>query len=417
MGSIPLPNEDHIPKFQPQSRQARGTVQRIPNMNLVPRLVLPTLLTLAITSAPLLAQVTHWMPDVTQKQTYTLHRASSKDQTGANADARAVNPGETLTLLDADGPGMISHIWFTIADNEPWHLKRIVLRIYWDNEKEASVETPIGDFFGLGGGEYFGWQSEFLSVGNAKALNCFFPMPYAKHARVTITNDGKMGISAFYYNIDYRTDAHPLPPHTLYFHAQYRQAQPAHGWTGAWYSNADPLVVYTRNNDGKDNYVWFEAQGEGQYVGVTMSVLQNQDGWWGEGDDMFIIDGEKQPSIGGTGTEDYFLGAWDFGGSAFSYQLYGAPVVGHEEAGSRSSVYRFHLDSPIPFNKSMKATIEHGHGNHRSDNFYSVAYWYQTEPHMPFAPLPAVDDRIPALQTVGGPGNQAPNGGPTTPNR
>ena len=127
--------------------------------------------------------------------------------------------------------------------------------------------------------------------------------------------------------------------------------------------------------------------------------------FWGEGDDMFFIDGEKSPSIAGTGAEDYFLGAWDFGGHPFSYPLYGAPVVGDELAGSRSSVYRFHLDSPIPFSKSIKATIEHGHANYRSDNYYSVAYWYQAEPHAPYPALPPVADRLPKLQAVGGPGN------------
>ena len=148
-----------------------------------------------------------------------------------------------------------------------------------------------------------------------------------------------------------------------------------------------------------------DAKGHGQFVGVTMSVLQNQDGWWGEGDDMFFIDGAAAPSIAGTGSEDYFLGAWDFGGEPFSYPLYGAPVVGAETAGGRSSVYRFHLDSPIPFSKSFKATIEHGHANVRSDNYYSVAYWYQAEPHAAFPALPPVEDRLPVLEPVGGPGN------------
>ena len=241
-------------------------------------------------------------------------------------------------------------------------------------------------------------------------------MPYAKHARITVTNEGKDAVNTLYYNIDYRTDSHPSRPHTLYFHAQYRQAQPNHGWTNDWYSNGDPQVNDKRNLDGKDNYVWFEAKGHGQYVGVTMSVLQNQDGWWGEGNDMFFIDGARRlhhrhrhrrllPRRMGLRRDP------------FSYPLYGAPVVGRELAGARSSVYRFHLDSPIPFTKSMNATIEHGHANHRSDNFYSVAYWYQAEPHLPFPPLPAVDDRIPALHLVGGPGNSTPDGQPTTPNR
>lgn len=346
-------------------------------------------------------------PDPTRQQTYQLHRASSADPTGGNADFRAVAPGATETVLDVDGPGMISHLWFTIADDEPYNLKRIVLRIYWDNEATPSVESPIGDFFGLGLGKYVDWHSEMLSVGSERALNCFFPMPFAHHARITVTNQGTQPIHALYYNIDYRTYTHKLPGGTLYFHAQYRQAQPNHGWTNKWVHNWDPPVGDRPNLDGKDNYVWMEAKGHGQFVGVTMSVLQNQDNWWGEGDDMFFIDGALQPGINGTGSEDYFLGAWDFGGHPFSYALYGAPVVGKEKAGSESSVYRFHLDSPIPFHTAFKATIEHGHANHRSDNFYSVAYWYQAEPHAPFPSLPPVADRIPRIQATGGPGNAA----------
>ncbi|HEV2280692.1 MAG TPA: glycoside hydrolase family 172 protein [Acidobacteriaceae bacterium] len=352
------------------------------------------------------AQSVTQFPDPTQQQNYTWHLVSSAEATGGNADFRTVTPGQTLTIFDADGPAVISHLWFTISDPEPYHLKRIVLRIYWDGEESPSVETPIGDFFGLGLGEYFNWHSEMLSVGSSKALNSFFPMPFQKHARITITNEGKMTLSSLYYNIEYRSYPHPLPAGTLYFHAQYRQAQPNHGWTNQWYENGDPLVNYRRNLDGKDNYVWMEAGGRGQFVGVTMSILQNQDGWWGEGDPMFFIDDPDKPIIpSGTGSEDYFLGAWDFGGFPFAYPLYGAPIVGKELAGQRWSVYRFHLDSPITFTKYFKATIEHGHANDRSDNFYSVAYWYQTEPHKPFPPLPSMDDRIPTLEITGGPGN------------
>jgi len=350
-------------------------------------------------------QTRTWQPDLTRQQTYTLLRSSSSDPTGRNADYRSVAPGATYTVLDTDGPGMVSHIWFTISDSEPDNLKRIVLRVYWDNETSPSVETPIGDFFGLGLGEYHPWHSEMLSVGSVKALNCFFPMPFAKHARITVTNEGKQPIHSLYYNIDTRKYSHPLAPDTVYFHAEYRQAQPNHGWTNDWTSNGSSTVNGKANLDGDGNYVWMDAVGHGQYVGVTMSVLQNQNGWWGEGDDMFFVDGSKLPTINGTGSEDYFLGAWDFGGQPFSYQLYGAPVVGEELAGGRSSVYRFHLDSPIPFHKSFKATIEHGHANARSDNFYSVAYWYQAEPHAPFPALPPVEDRIPRLQAVGGPGS------------
>ena len=345
--------------------------------------------------------------DITERQTYTLKRVSSSDPLGGNADFRQIEAGKTLTLLDAEGPGILTHVWITLFSREPFHLKKLVLRMYWDDEASPSVETPIGDFFGLGLGDYHTWESELLSVANERALNSFFPMPFRKRARITVTNEGVQRVEAFYFNLDYRAYKEALPEGTLYFHAQFRQAQPNAGWTNNWQSNADSTVEEKKNLNGEGNYVWMEAAGQGHFLGITMSVLQNQDDWWGEGDDMFFIDGEARPSIAGTGSEDYFLGAFGFGRGPFSYRMYGAPVKGEERAGSRSSVYRFHLDSPIPFRKSIRATIEHGHANHRSDNFYSVAYWYQTEPHGAFPALPPVDQRIPRVQPVGGPGNSA----------
>jgi len=336
---------------------------------------------------------------------YVQKRASSYDRTGGNDDFVKIAPGQTIVLLDTRGPGNITHIWITIASPEKYHLKKIVLRMFWDDEASPSVEVPIGDFFGLGLGEYFQFESIPLSVAPDKALNCFFPMPFHKRARLTATNEGSENVDAFYFNIDYQSLNKDLSPDTLYFHAQYRQAAPAKGWTKDWQSNDDLAINEKKNLDGANNYVWLEAKGQGNFAGVTMSVLQNQDGWWGEGDDMFFVDGEQFPSINGTGSEDYFLGAWDFGNRAFSYRLYGAPVKGSELAGSRSSAYRFHLDSPIPFTKSLKATIEHGHANHRSDDFFSVAYWYQKEPHASFPPLPKTEERIPRIYVAGGPGN------------
>jgi hypothetical protein len=350
---------------------------------------------------------TSWLSTLPQVKDYVQKRSSSYDRSGGNADARTIAPGDTLTLLDDAGPGLISHIWFTISSDDPNHLKALVLRIYWDGEASPSVETPVGDFFGLGLGDYHLYQSIPLSVSSDKALNCFFPMPFARHVRMTVTNEGSRQADAFYFNIDYRAYPKPLPADSLYFHAQYRQAAPNHGWTNQWKSNGDPLVDGKKNLDGEGNYVWMEATGRGHFVGVTMSVLQNQDNWWGEGDDMFFVDGERLPAINGTGSEDYFLGAWDFGGHPFWYGLFGAPAVGQEVAGGRSSVYRFHLDSPIPFTKSLRATIEHGHANHRSDNYYSVAYWYQIEPHAAFPSLPSLAERIPRIYPVGGPGNAA----------
>jgi hypothetical protein len=336
---------------------------------------------------------------------YVLKRVSSYDRTGGNADYRRVAPSETLTLLDEPGPGVISHIWITIASPEKYHLKKLVLRMYWDEEPTPSVEAPIGDFFGLGNGDYFMYQSLPLAVGSDKALNCFFAMPFQKHARITVTNEGQERVNSFYYNIDYRAYSHPLAADTMYFHAQFNQCTPCKGWTNDWQSNGQPKVNDKKNLAGEGNYVFLDANGRGQFVGVTMSILQNQDDWWGEGDDMIFVDGEKLPSINGTGSEDYFLGAWGFSAGPSNYLLFGVPVNGGYEAGAKWSVYRFHLDSPIPFTKSIRVTIEHGHANHRSDNFYSVAYWYQTEPHAPFPPLPPVEERLPRLYPVGGPGN------------
>jgi Protein of unknown function (DUF2961) len=363
------------------------------------------LLLISCTADFSLAQTPDWLSTLAQPRTYIQKRSSSFDRSGGNADFRQIPPGETLTLLDESGPGNITHIWFTLADDEAYHLKKIVLRIYWDGETAPSVETPLGDFFGLGLGEYFTFQSAPLAVSPNRGLNSFFPMPFQKRARITVTNMGQAKVDAFYFNIDYQLLDKPFPPATLYFHAQYRQLAPAKGLATSWIDNGDPSVDGKKNLRGEDNFIWLEATGRGHYVGVTMSVLQNQDYWWGEGDDMFFVDGVTEPTITGTGSEDYFLGAYDFGGHPFSYALFGAPVVGEEKAGSRSSVYRFHLDSPIPFTKSFKATIEHGHANTRSDNYSSVAYWYQTEPHAPFPPLPAVEDRLPRLHAVGGPGN------------
>lgn len=357
-------------------------------------------------SLPLISQSSsESLSSLPEAKDYVQHRASSYDRSGGNADARSIAGGETLTLLDENGPGLITHAWVTIASDDPHHLKALVLRMYWDGEATPSVEAPIGDFFGLGLGDYHLYQSVPLSVGADKALNCFFPMPFQKHARITVTNEGTIKTDAFYFNIDYRAYSRPLPADELYFHAEYRQAAPAHGWTNDWKSNGDRLVDQKKNLNGEGNYVWMEAMGRGHFVGVTMSVLQNQDKWWGEGDDMFFVDGEALPSINGTGSEDYFLGAWDFGGRPFAYGLFGAPVVGQEVAGGRWSLYRFHLDSPIPFTKSLRATIEHGHANHRSDNYFSVAYWYQAEPHAAFPALPALEQRIPRIYAVGGPGN------------
>ena len=333
---------------------------------------------------------------------YKPRRSSSWDRTGGNRDATPVEPGQAATLLDITGAGVVTHIWFTIASSDPMHLKNLVLRAWWDGESTPSVETPIGDFFGLGLGEYFVYQSALLAVAPIKALNAYFQMPFSTSARITVTNEGKVRTNALYYAIDYVT-LPTLPADVARFHAQYRQAAPCKGWTNDWTNNGSPGINDRKNLDGADNYVFMEAKGKGHFVGVTQAVLQNQTGWFGEGDDMIFIDGDKLPTINGTGSEDYYNGAWDFGLQSFGYQHNGAPyMVDPERIGGRYCLYRWHTESPITFDESIKVTIEHGHANHRSDDFYSVAYWYQTEPHAAFPPLPAAEDRIPKMYDPGG---------------
>ena len=316
------------------------------------------------------AQFPDSFSSLSQPRTYTQKRVSSYDRSGGNEDYRKIAPGETLILLDEPGPGLITHIWFTIADDESYHLKKLVLRMYWDGEATPSVEAPLGDFFGLGLGDYFVYESAPLTVAPDRALNSFFPMPFQKHARITVTNEGHFPEGCFYFNIDYRCYDKPLAGENLYFHAQYRQAAPNQGFSNQWKSNGDKIIGDKKNPNGEGNYVWMEATGRGHFVGVTMSVLQNQDDWWGEGDDMFFIDGETSTFHHRHRRGGLLPGRLRFRRPpVFITHSLARPWWATENAGSRSSVYRFHLDSPIPFTKSFKATIEHGHANDRSDNY------------------------------------------------
>jgi hypothetical protein len=346
--------------------------------------------------------------ELARLRSYKSRRSSSWDRTGGNADWVRVESGQAATLLDLEGAGAVQHLWFTINSPDPLHLKNLVLRAWWDGESAPSIEAPIGDFFGLGLGEYFVYQSALLAVAPIKALNAYFPMPFASAARVTLENQGSAAVRNLYFAVDYVLFP-SLPEDVGRFHAQYRQAAPCRGWTNDWTDNGSPGINERKNLNGADNYVFLEAAGRGHFLGVTQAVEQNQNGWFGEGDDMIFIDGDTLPTINGTGTEDYYNGAWDFGGQAFGYQHNGAPyVVDPERIGGRYCLYRWHVESPIAFEKSIRVTIEHGHANHRSDNFYSTAYWYQTEPHAAFPALPAAAERIPRVFGVGGGAGAAP---------
>ena len=324
-------------------------------------------------------------------RSYSNRRSSSWDRTGGNADAVPVDPGQSATVLDVTGAGVVTHVWFTISSPDRMHLKNLVLRAWWDGESSPSVEVPIGDFFGLGLGEYFTYQSALLAVANVKALNSYFRMPFASAARITVANDGPDRVHSLYYAVDY-ISLPGIPNDLGRFHAQYRQAAPCKAVNGNG-----------KNLDGRDNYVFLEAAGRGHVIGVTQSVLQNQNGWFGEGDDMIFIDGSAMPTINGTGTEDFYNGAWDFGLQPFANQHQGAPyIVDPERIGGRYSMYRWFLEGPLAFEKSIRVTIEHGTANNRADNFFSTAYWYQAEPHASLPSLPAAADRIPKVFAVDG---------------
>jgi hypothetical protein len=336
-----------------------------------------------------------FLPRYARAQNHKSLKQSSFDRTGGNRDFWTIPAGGLQEVFRAEGPGVISHIWFTIAARGADHLKELVFRGYWDGNSKPSIETPIGDFFGLNLGSYQIYESEYLACSPGKSLNCYFAMPYRTSARLTVTNEGKQEVGAFYSNIDYMT-VPALPGDAMYFHAQYRQSAPCVPSAG----EAAKL-----NADGRLNYVYVETRGRGHLMGVTLGVLQNADRWWGEGDEMIFIDDETKPAITGTGSEDYFLGSWDFGGrdgaQPFAHSMYGAPLIAApERTGGRYCCYRWHGDNPVTFERFLKHTMEHGHANDRGDNFFSVAYWYQATPYTDFPALPPLEARIPKVRTA-----------------
>jgi len=352
-------------------------------MNIIPKRgtsLMVFFLFLLSAASPIPAQAQDLLRQLGQQQNYTSKRISSFDRTGGNNDRLSIEPGKTAVLAEINGPAAIHHIWVTIAA-EPFYGRKIILRMYWDGEESPSVEAPIGDFFGVGHGLNRNFSSLPINCSSqGRARNCYWYMPFHKSARITATNEGTRTVGAFYYYIDYR-ELPELPPDTPYFHSQYRQEMPC--------------------QPGK-NYLFLDAVGRGHYVGCNLSILQRAMGWWGEGDDMIFVDGEETPSLYGTGSEDYFSDAW--GMREDENPFYGCPLQESDfKTGAKATVYRFHIPDPIPFKKSIRVTIEHGHANDRSDFFSSVAYWYQSEPHKSFPPLPPMEERLPfALESPSG---------------
>jgi hypothetical protein len=288
--------------------------------------------------------------------------------------------GQTFTLAEIDGSGAINHIWMTPTGN--WRFS--MLRIYWDDEKEPSVECPVGDFFGMGWGEYAPLQSLAVCVNPGSAFNCYWQMPFRKKCKITMQNidDKEMRL---YYQVDYCETA--VPKNASYFHAQFHRTNP---------------VKY------KDVYtIVDQIKGKGQYVGTYLAWQVNNNGWWGEGEIKFYIDGDKEfPTICGTGTEDYFCGSYNFDRNG-KYTEFCTPYSGLHQvirpdgayrANQRFGLYRWHIADPIRFDNDLKVTIQAlgwtGDGRYLPlrDDIASVAFWYQTEPHQTFPVLPTKDE-------------------------
>ncbi|MGI8307228.1 glycoside hydrolase family 172 protein [Saccharopolyspora sp. ASAGF58] len=330
-------------------------------------------------------------------------RVSSWDRTGGNTDNMRVEPGETRELADIAGPGVITHIWCTVAvdhvgkpaELEGDYLRRLVLKITWDDSPHPAVLVPLGDFFGMGHGRSGNFASAPLQMSpqDGKGFNCWFAMPFAGRARFELISEMSVKPVTFYYYVDYETYGE-ADPELGYFHAQWRRQNPTDGVEQGDQSNEEFLFGGT-NTDGAGNYVLLEAEGRGHYVGTVLNVhnlRQTTDwNWYGEGDDMFFIDGEPwPPRLHGTGTEDYFNTAW-CPTQQYQAPYHGLTMPGGPNWSGQVSYYRFHVEDPVVFEKSIKATIEHGHANKRSDDVSSVAYWYQTLPALPVTLAPVTD--------------------------
>lgn len=343
------------------------------------------------------------LENIAAKKDFKAYRASSADLTGKNADARGIAPGATLTLADIQGNGRFTHLWMTIAAESPDHLRELVLRMTWDDAATPAVECPVGDFFAQGPGKYVEYQSAPVSVGGQMAMNCYWPMPFQKHAVLTVTNEGSKPVGAFYYNFDYRLESRPQQD-VRYFHTQYRNYFPA--------PKGQPLTVC-------------EAKGAGHYVGTVFTVLANSDGWWGEGDDNFFVDGNAKPDLSGTGTEDYFCGAWDFGHTFqtpyFGVTFYDNPDKGGEKRGINNTVYRWHIADPVSFSTSLLFTMEHGRAGFDEDrtplrNHYStLGLYYIDHPQGDGPRIEPYAKRVPQLLPL--PEPPAPAAKPDAPSK
>ena len=325
-------------------------------------------------------------------------RVSSWDTSGRNQDRWLLAPGETRVLADLEGPGVLTHFWFTQRN----HYRECLLRITWDDAASPSVLVPLGDFFGLGHGIVNSYQSALFTASTNSnnhfnegcALNSYVPMPFRKRALVELVNEsGEEHLQYFY--IDHERLAQPRDE-AGYLHAEFRRTNPFGGWGHEIRVNTPESNVVNREREAWDNnYVILDTRGRGHYLGCNLSVTNFQGTWWGEGDDMIWVDGYRwPPDLHGTGSEDYLNQAWGMQDNAFLRN--GSSIFEHHTAGYQTS-YVLHLENPVRFRKEVKVTIEHGHGNHLANEMASTAYWYAAEPTAAAAP-PPVAARLPVLR-------------------
>jgi len=340
-------------------------------------------------------------------------RVSSWDTTGRNRDHWDLEPGEARVLADIRGPAQITHLWMT----QPRHYRECLLRFYWDNARSPSINVPLGDFFCLGHGLVNSFQSLLFTASTSEnnrfnvgcALNCYVPMPFRERCVVELVNESKETHGQYFY-VDYETlGADDLDADMGYFHAEFRRANPFGGWGHEISVNTPEANVANKGRVAWDNnYVILQTTGRGHYIGCNLSVTNFQGTWWGEGDDMIWVDGYKwPPDLHGTGSEDYLNQAWGMqpnaflrnGSSIFEGNTRAATAHGGwwRHVGGYQTSYVFHLENCVRFQKEIKVTIEHGHGNHLANEMSSVAYWYAAEPTRVARP-PAVEKRMPVLQ-------------------
>ncbi|MEO7142699.1 MAG: glycoside hydrolase family 172 protein [Bryobacteraceae bacterium] len=289
-----------------------------------------------------------------------------------------VKAHQTVTMMDADGPGIIRHIWMATLPDWKGNGRASVLRFYWDGENTPSVETPMTDFFAVGHELFARVNSLAVVVNPRSAMNCYWPMPFRKHARITFTNDSGNDLNLLTYQIDFEKTG--IPPDTGYFHAQWRRA--------------------TTERSHPEYSILDGVKGEGQYVGTFLAWIQHSDGWFGEGEVKFFIDGDKRfPTIAGTGTEDYFGATYGFP-ETFSGPYTGCTLAQKDGNGPpKWSLYRWHIEDPVIFHHDLKVTIQalgwwpDNRYQPLSDDIASVAYWYQQEPHAAFPAFPPLPER------------------------